>query len=155
MSVGGDDAYFAKVLQACVVGLGVWTSPCTNWTKTATGVIRDQRPGRVDRLYSAIHSRAPHARVVIVGYPMIFGSCANGSVFAKLHDANDLLDDTVKAAAARHGFAFVDPRGVFAGHSVCDQNAWINGIHVSWNRLWFHPTRAGYQAEAKLIEASL
>jgi hypothetical protein len=155
MSVGGDDADFAKVLKACVVGLGVWTSPCTNWAKTATGVIRDQLPGRLDRLYSAIHSRAPHARVVIVGYPTIFGACADGSVFDKLHGANELLDDTVKAAAARHGFVFVDPRGTFTGHSVCDKDPWINGIHVSWNRLWFHPTSAGSQAEAKLVEASL
>jgi lysophospholipase L1-like esterase len=156
MSVGGNDADFVGVLGRCAGGLGVVTGPCKNFIKKESGIIRDQIPGRLDRLYSAIRAAAPHARVVIVDYPYLFSrTCVKSGPLQWLIAPTDLLDDVIKAAAARHGFSFVDVRGPFTGHSVCDKDAWINHLYTHDPYKSFHPNEAGYREDAKLVEAAL
>jgi lysophospholipase L1-like esterase len=156
MSVGGDDADFAGVLGRCAGGLGVVTGPCKNMIKKESGIIRTQLPGRLDGLYSAIGTDAPHAKVVIVGYPYLFyGACDKSAPLQWLNPPTDLLDNTIKAAAQRHGFTFVDLRGPFKGHSACDEGAWINHLYTHDIYKSFHLDAAGYREVAKLIEAAL
>jgi lysophospholipase L1-like esterase len=156
MSVGGNDADFAGVLGRCAASLGIFTGPCKNIIKKESAEIRTQIPGRLDTLYSAIRTDAPHARVVIVGYPYIFyGACDKSAPLQWLNPPTDLLDNTIRAAAQRHGFTFVDVRGPFKGHSACDRDAWINHLYTHDPYRSFHPNEAGYREEAKLIEAAL
>ena len=41
------------------------------------------------------------------------------------------------------GFVFVDPRGEFTGHAVCDRQEWINGLSNPTGES-FHPNRDGH-----------
>jgi lysophospholipase L1-like esterase len=154
ITVGGDDADFIGVVLRCAA-LGLETA-CQNIIKKEEGFMRTTLPGRLDTTYSEIHALAPNARVVVLGYPNLWGSCA-GKV-AGLHylpAPTAMMDDTLRAAAARHRFTYVDPRHAFIGHSICDKSGWINGLrtHEPWQS--FHPNSAGYRAFASLIEGAL
>ena len=156
LSVGGDDADFVGVLARCAGSLGIFTGPCKNFIKKESGIIRTELPGRLDRLYSAIRGDSPKAKVVVVGYPYIFyGACDKSAPLQWLNPPTDLLDNTIRAAAARHGFTFVDLRNPFKGHSACDEGAWINHLYTHDPYKSFHPNAAGYREIAKLVEGAV
>jgi hypothetical protein len=151
LSVGGDDANFSGVLERCLF----LTGACKNILRTERALIRNQLPARLDRLYSAIRHRAPNAKVIVLGYPYIFGPCGKGGGTPLLHDATDLLDDTIRTAAQRNHVYFVDPRHAFTGHSECDKDAWINHFYLSEPWVSYHPNEAGWGEDAQLIEKLL
>ena len=78
-------------------------------------------------LYAEIRTRAPAARVVVVGYPRIFnGEDCNAATFfspteeARLNQTADLLNSRLATVAAGAGFGFANPTDPFVGHAVCD-----------------------------------
>lgn len=92
-------------------------------------------PGRLSTLYTSIRSKAPNAKVVIVGYPRIFqGEDCNALTWfspaeeARLNSMADLLNSKTSAAASAKGFAFANPTSRFIGHAVCDDVEWLNGL---------------------------
>jgi len=143
LTVGGIDAHFVDVMTDCTLG-GERT--CRNAVAKAKRVISDDLPGRLDRLLAAIEARAPHARVVLVGYPRLFepGSCSTLTA-AKREAVNagaDLMAEVSAAAAARAGVEFVDVRARFTGHGVCGAQPWLHGLtSPTWQS--YHPTRSG------------
>jgi lysophospholipase L1-like esterase len=146
VQVGGNDAGFTSVLTACA---RPWPWTCWAEIDEANRIIRDERPGRLNGLYAEIRSRAPNAKVVVVGYPRIFNGeeCNAGSRIspgeqAELNKTADLLASTIGARAAAHGFAFVDVRTAFNRHAVCDDVEWINGLSNPI-RESYHPNQAG------------
>jgi GDSL-like lipase/acylhydrolase family protein len=151
LSVGGNDADFIGILGRCLV-VKSW---CENQLRKERAVIRNQLPGRLDTLYAAIKHAAPNAKVIVLGYPYIFGSCAKGGGVSLLHGATDLLDDTIRAATQRNHVYFVDPRAAFTGHSECDKDAWINHVYGGELQVSFHPNDAGWSEDAQLIETLL
>lgn len=70
ISVGGNDAGFAAVLTECVKP--GWLSKCNKKIDAAQAYINNTLPTQISTLYAAIRTRAPSARVVVVGYPRIF-----------------------------------------------------------------------------------
>ncbi|HEV2778303.1 MAG TPA: SGNH/GDSL hydrolase family protein [Actinophytocola sp.] len=146
VSAGGNDAGFSDVLLACA---RPWPYTCWNEINTANSVISNTLPARLNSLYSAIRTRAPTARVVVVGYPRLFNG-EECNLFARispgeqaeLNRTADLLATTIAARAAAHGFAFADPRTPFTGHAVCDPVEWLNGLSDPI-RESYHPNRTG------------
>lgn len=151
LSVGGDDADFAGVVARCLF-VKSW---CENQLRKERKVIRNQLPGRLDAVYRAIKRRAPNARVIVLGYPYVFGPCAKGGGVSLLHGATDLLDNTIRAATRRNHVYFVDARKAFIGHSECDKDAWINHFYGGEPQVSFHPNEAGWSEDALLIEKLL
>jgi lysophospholipase L1-like esterase len=148
LSVGGNDAGFARVLTTCAAPW--WLASCDPAVDRARDVIRDTLPGRLSSLYAAVRAHAPHATVVVVGYPRLFTGedCDAGTWFsrdeqARLDATADLLDGTIAAAARTAGFLVADPRDAFAGHAVCDDPEWVNGLSLPVSDS-FHPNRAGH-----------
>ncbi|MGH3519291.1 MAG: SGNH/GDSL hydrolase family protein [Haloechinothrix sp.] len=146
VSVGGNDAGFAKVLTACA---RAWPYTCWKEIDAANDFIRSTLPGRLDSLYSKISSRAPHATVVVAGYPKLFNGkeCNLASRIspgeqAELNKTAVLLRDVTKAQATAHGFGFADTIPPFVGHAVCDSSEWINGLSNPILES-YHPNRAG------------
>jgi hypothetical protein len=110
------------------------------------------------QLYAAIHSRAPNARIRVMGYPQLFpnkakASCVVGTFVNKLgqhlqyrlepwemtalYNAETKLNATIKAQVALAkaqgmDISFVDTFASFAGHGPCDSakasSQWINGL---------------------------
>ena len=147
VTVGGNDAHFTSVITECAQPW--WSSDCDGAIDDARSVITNLLPARLDTLYSAIRTRAPHAHVVVVGYPRLFNGedCNAGTWFSpaeetRLNQTVDLLDSTIRGRATAHGFGFADPRSAFTGHAVCDATEWINGLSNPVSES-YHPNRSG------------
>ncbi|SFC12993.1 GDSL-like Lipase/Acylhydrolase family protein [Nocardioides terrae] len=147
ISVGGNDAGFADVITECA--LPAWASDCAGAVSAAQSFIRTALPGRLSTLYASIRSRAPKAKVVVVGYPKIFmGEDCNAATWFSpadetiLNDTATLLDSVTASAAAARGFSFVNPISRFTGHAVCDATEWINGFSSPISES-YHPNRSG------------
>lgn len=159
VSAGGNDAGFSSVISACA---RPWPYTCWTEINNANSFIINTLPGRLDSLYSAIRSRAPGARVVVVGYPRLFNGqeCNLASRIspgeqAELNHTADLLATTIGARSAAHGFGFVDVRGIFTGHAICDAVEWVNGLSYPIGES-YHPNRTGHASGyAGLVENAL
>ncbi|MFI1384033.1 SGNH/GDSL hydrolase family protein [Embleya sp. NPDC020886] len=144
ISAGGNDVGFADTITTCVVGSD---RDCSAAVAKATAYAREKLPADLDTTYARIRSRAPHARLVVFGYPRLFetGSCPLGLSLAKrraLDDAADVLVDITKARAAAGGAEFADVRGRFAGHGVCGADEWLHGLTLPVDES-YHPTATG------------
>jgi lysophospholipase L1-like esterase len=147
VSVGGNDAGFADVITQCALP---WPWTCTTDINNANNYIRNTLPGALNNLYNQIRTRAPNARVVVVGYPRLFngeecnvGARISPSEQSALNATADLLATTIAGRAAAYGFRFVDVRPAFTGHAVCDDAEWLNGLSNPVLES-YHPNAAGH-----------
>jgi len=150
ISVGGNDAGFADVLTECATPW--WAGDCNGAIDDAQAFINNTLPGRLSTLYASISSRAPYARVVVVGYPRIFnGEDCNALTWfspeeeARLNATADLLNSKLSAAASARGFGFANPTSRFIGHAVCDDPEWINGLSNPISES-YHPKVVGHSS---------
>lgn len=158
ISIGGNDAGFASVITQCAKP---WPTTCWGQIDGAQSFIRDTLPGRLDQVFGEIRRRAPGARVAVVGYPRLFNGeeCNLGSRISpgeqeRLNETADLLAGTIGGRARAAGFAYVDPRGAFTGHAVCDGVEWINGLSSPIGES-YHPNRAGHDGYRDLVAPAL
>lgn len=148
ISVGGNDAGFADVLTECAKP--GWMSNCNGRIDTAQAHIKNTLPGALSSLYAAIRTKAPNARVTVVGYPRIFnGEDCNALTWfspqeeSRLNATADLLNSTTSSLAAAKGYAFANPTTRFLGHAVCDSPEWINGLSNPISES-YHPKVEGH-----------
>ncbi|MGJ5896089.1 SGNH/GDSL hydrolase family protein [Streptomyces niveiscabiei] len=145
ISIGGNDAGFADVMTTCVLGSD---STCLNRINTAKSYVDSTLPGRLDSVYDAISSKAPNARVVVLGYPRFYrlGATCLGLSETKrgaINGAADYIDAAIAKRAADHGFAFGDVRTTFAGHEICSGSSWLHSLELLNIGESYHPTAAG------------
>ncbi|MGC5040864.1 MULTISPECIES: SGNH/GDSL hydrolase family protein [unclassified Streptomyces] len=145
VSVGGNDAGFADVMTTCVTQSD---SACLSRINTARAYVDSTLPGKLDSVYSAIRSKAPSARVVVLGYPRFYqlGTTCLGLSEAKrkaINDASDHLNTAIGKRAANHGFVFGDVRSTFTGHEICSGDSWLHS--VNWLSIGesYHPKAPG------------
>ncbi|MDQ3405399.1 MAG: SGNH/GDSL hydrolase family protein [Actinomycetota bacterium] len=146
ISIGGNDAGFASVMTDCNLGSD---SYCVARNNEAQNFARNTLPARLDSVYSRIRAHAPNARVIVVGYPLIYkvnGSCFVGlseTKRAAINGSSNVLATVTAARAQAHNFTFLDGRTAFAGHEICATGTrWINS--VSWPvEDSYHPNAAG------------
>jgi len=127
-----------------------------SWSSTVTVCVAlFVLPARLARTYAAVRGAAPHARVVVLGYPRLFEltpSCADPQVpnlarRRKLNEGADVLNAVIlKTVSQQPGFSFADVRGPFAGHGVCSADPWLNGPSVPTAVGPYHPNQTGYHA---------
>lgn len=188
LSIGGNDARFADILAGCIRTITDCTAPQYKLTR-GDGVI-DPAPlvqyepyviglerTHLEAVYTAIHSRAPNAKIIVLGYPKLFQD--NPAVCqallpvdqAWMNQMSGALNQSISAAIGvvkqndpTINIKFVDPTTVFLGHSICDSVPWINGIiaHSSSGSGTsvpgtgsFHPTAPGHAAEVGVVDAGL
>ncbi|MFC3500374.1 SGNH/GDSL hydrolase family protein [Micromonospora krabiensis] len=146
ITIGGNDAGFADVITSCRFGS---TSTCTNAVNRARAFATATLPGRLDATYAAIRTRAPDARLIVLGYPRLFELNSCGwlamSTYKRtiLNDAADLLATVTAGRAAAAGATFVDTRPYFAGHGVCGADPWIHDVSGVIEA--YHPDADGYR----------
>lgn len=145
LSVGGNDAGFADVMTTCV---SQSDSACLSRLATARSYVDSTLPGKLDSVYSAIRSKAPGARVVVLGYPRFYklgSTCAGLSQTKRqaINSASDHLNTAIAKRAAHHGFVFGDVRTTFTGHELCSGDSWLHS--VNWLNIGesYHPKAAG------------
>jgi hypothetical protein len=150
ISIGGNDAGFSSVLTECAKP--GWMSNCNGAIDKAQAYINNTLPGQLSTLYASIRTRAPSAKVVVVGYPRIFNGedCNAGTWFSpseesRLNATADLLNSKTSAQASAKGFSFANPTSRFIGHAVCDDVEWLNGLSYPISES-YHPNRAGHSS---------
>ncbi|WP_052441823.1 golvesin C-terminal-like domain-containing protein [Streptacidiphilus anmyonensis] len=160
LSVGGDDARFAKVLQGCIQSLSDCTAP-DYYLKVGNSldpsplvqyepyVINTLLPSHLATVYGEIHHQAPNAQIVVVGYPHLFAptpldGCAGLSTGQEtwMNQLGDDLDNTIasvvqQVASTGVNIGFVDPRAAWdagGGHWACEAGGtpWVNAL-VAWS----------------------
>jgi lysophospholipase L1-like esterase len=145
LTVGGNDAGFADTMQACVLQ---GESVCLSKIDTARSYVDNTLPGQLDKVYDAIHDRAPNAHVVVLGYPHFYkidGTCSVGiseNSRSAVNGAVDEIDAVTAKRAAAHGFTFGDVRSTFSGHEICSGDSWLHSVTVPVEDS-YHPTAAG------------
>jgi lysophospholipase L1-like esterase len=148
ITIGGNDAGFVEVVTTCVLGTD---SGCRFAVNLAMGYATTVLPGKLAHLYATIRSRAPNARLVVLGYPRLFELTPSCTVFGldlakrtALDGAADTLAGVEASQAASAGATFIDVRGIFAGHGICGGSAWINPTTFPITDS-YHPTANGYR----------
>ncbi|MGY4644947.1 SGNH/GDSL hydrolase family protein [Cellulomonas sp. URHB0016] len=155
VSVGGNDIGWSTAVTAC---LGGTDAQCAGAVALVDSRITSQLPLLLDTVYAGIAAAAPHARVVVTGYPRLFSTrdgdylAASPAELGALNAAADNLDAVIAAAAARAGFRFVDVRKRFAGHGANSPDPWILGPS---DPAAFHPTVEGYEAYTAAVTSAL
>jgi lysophospholipase L1-like esterase len=147
ITIGGNDAGFAHVMEACVL---LPTSSCLNAVAAAEAFITSQLPARLEATLRTIAADAPNAKVVVIGYPDLYdlsksGSCIGLSTSDRtaLNQGADDLDAALQAAAQANDDTFADVRGRFDGHELCDSDSWLHAVDIFAVSTSYHPTAAG------------
>lgn len=154
-TIGGNDAGFSSVITECA--LPSWASNCNGAINNAQSIIKNTLPGRLDEVNTAIKSRAPSAKVIVLDYPRLFnGEDCNALTWfspseeTRLNETADMLKGVISAAATRAGsnFVFRDVIPAFVGHAVCDggggsSTEWINGLSNPTGES-YHPKVTGH-----------
>jgi lysophospholipase L1-like esterase len=155
LTIGGNDIGWSSAVTAC---LGGSDAQCAGALAIATGKIADNLPALLDTVYTKVAASAPHAHVVVTGYPRLFSPEYGAFLFASpaeqqaMNDGADLLNGVVARAAAAHGFQFVDVAKRFDGHGVNSPETWLRG---PFDPGPFHPNEDGYEAYTAAVTAAI
>lgn len=161
VSIGGNDVGFTDLILSC---FSSWDELlCRSTVSKVSARIDTELPAKLDATYADIRTRAPGAKVMVVGYPKPFGasvSCAQASGVNSresmlLNDVAGRLDRVVAARAAAAGFTYLDPVPSFTGHDVCATTPYVWGKKTGLLDI-YHPTKAGYRdGFAPLVRAAM
>jgi len=147
LTIGGNDAGFSSVMETCVLES---TDDCVAAVNNAKTFIQNQLPAKLDTTLQTIHRDAPNATIDFLDYPDFYDLSVTDCIglsqqdHVAINSGADALANAVSAAAARNNATFVDVRGSFAGHELCDNDEWLHSITWPIDDS-YHPTAAGQQ----------
>ena len=155
VTIGGNDIGWSSTVGACLIGTDAQCAGSLQLTRARVSTVL---PGLLDTVYAQIAAAAPNAHVLVVGYPRLFSPEYGAFLFASpaeqtaLNDGADLLNDVLRAAAARQGFEFVDVTKRFVGHGVNAPESFLLG---PFDAAALHPNAAGYEAYTSAVTAAV
>src|SRR5947209_13127449 len=170
VGIGGNDADLIGVAETCaeIDATHPFGTACKNHYTSGgsdpnVAAINATGP-KVAAVIQGIHSRAPQAEVMVVGYPD--GLPTNGSSCWPLvpFSSGDIkyfngletsLNTVLKNAAAGNNAKYVDTFTSSIGHDACKApgTAWVNGIIPTSPAYPLHPNQAGEQNMANQVLA--
>ncbi|MGA5097443.1 SGNH/GDSL hydrolase family protein [Streptomyces lavendulocolor] len=175
VGVGGNTLGFADILAKCPQlggendGKG---TPC----KDALGGGIPARLKTVrqdyDRMLEVLHERAPHARILAVGYPTVipqdastcdygdltqFGTITQGDLDWLREDVLEALNKTINdSTGTQDAASYVDLYSPSRSHSVCDDRKWVEGFVTLPDQLSFvHPNALFHRNAADHVEEAM
>lgn len=148
ITIGGNDAGFAPTIVTCLTSSD---SACAAKVNSGRAYVENTLPAELDATYAAIKAKAPGARVVVLGYPLIFDTssvlCEMSTAKRKsINEGARVLDEKIKERAEAAGFVWSDVRDEFTGHGVCSSRPWINGLTIIPPQNSYHPNGSGYSS---------
>jgi lysophospholipase L1-like esterase len=174
VGIGGNDVGFASIAVTCIVLALADPSgaPCqAHYTSGGTDQIAAaiaQTAPKIAAVLRGIHQRAPHARVLLVGYPDIVpdsaSDCAPGvndplaaGDIPWINGEEKALNRMLAAQAAANGATYVNTYRSSIGHDACQAPGirWIEGIVNVQNAFPIHPNALGMRNDARQILAVL
>ncbi|WP_225826211.1 SGNH/GDSL hydrolase family protein [Streptomyces naphthomycinicus] len=172
LQIGGNDVGFGSVIGTCarLAAQDPAGNPCersynaSGHDQLALAVARTAP--KVDRVLRAVRARAPHARVVVVGYPDLLPDDGSGCFpqvpfaqqdFPYLRDTEKRLNLMLRLVAAVNRAAYVDTYGPTAGHDMCKApgDRWIEPLQPASPAAPAHPNARGEAAMAQAVLARL
>ncbi|MGW7541146.1 SGNH/GDSL hydrolase family protein [Streptomyces sp. NPDC054770] len=173
LSIGGNDIGFTSIITNCAV-LGATDpagAPCkASYDADGTDGVQEaiaQTAPKVAKVLRGIRKRAPHARVLVVGYPDLFpadgGACTSPTApfaagdFSWMRDGELALNAMLARQARRAGAQYVDTYTPTIGHDLCApaDERWIEDLLPLHPGAPIHPNAAGHQAIAAAVERTL
>lgn len=145
VTAGGNDVGFANVMQDCVLS---GESACLAAVDAAVAKVNNTLPSGLSSLYASIHSKAPQAHVVVLGYPRFYkigGSCIAGlsdKERTAINNASDVLNGVIAKQAANAGFTFSGVADEFTGHELCSGDPWLHSVSIPVTNS-YHPKPEG------------
>jgi lysophospholipase L1-like esterase len=184
MTIGGNDVDWSHVLAECITKAYLPGSvDCHDGTELARDLeARIEAVGpQLTEVLERVRSSAPHARVVVMGYPRFFpdepdeifrveGLPAFGRRSQRWANAQtDHLNEVIASTATEAGAEYVEVGGAFAGHELTSDDPWFHDVDVDvdplrWDGLRprvtvdasaFHPTAEGQRALRAAMEAQV
>lgn len=165
ITAGANDLGFSRVLGVCAF---YGQAACQGAVAQATSPeALALLTGGLVQTYSGIHDAAPNARMVALGYPLLFDP---SSTFAPIPVANQVLinqatlavnatiSGAVDTANSLYGTQarYVDVVQRFAGHAANSLDPWLRldptNFAADYN---FHPNAAGHRAYASAVMGSI
>ena len=170
MTIGGNDSgVFINTIAQCgaagITALGQG-SPCKNqYGNSFVNTINNVTYPSLVKALNAVHAKAPHARVAIIGYPLIMpptGGCflnmpiASGDV-SYVYNIQKTLNAAIGRAAAATGTTYVNMDAVSTGHDACKPigTRWVEPVLLGTNPVVVHPNALGEAKIAAQVEAVL
>ncbi|MGW8379726.1 SGNH/GDSL hydrolase family protein [Streptomyces sp. ODS28] len=167
LTIGGNDIGFGGIILRCVTlgALDPRGAPCkTSYTWTGTDKLAatvDATAPKIAATLDGVRARAPHARILVTGYPAILpddgSNCPSVVSIAKgdapyLRDVHKRLNGMIAAQAAARGATYVDTYTKSVGHDVCKARGtrWMEPLNSS-EAAAFHPNAAGERAMADAV----
>jgi lysophospholipase L1-like esterase len=159
---GNDNGLFASLVYGCTAVADQHGRPCVHQLRKRYGDparVIAQTGRHVATVLRLVHHEAPHAVVVLVGYPRIVAAdrgctgirLAPGDRAVVAH-LELLLEQAMQRAAKSTGSRFADLRSVSRGHEICSRDPWINGsVTDSQRALAYHPFAVEQQAAASAV----
>ncbi|MGW2705901.1 SGNH/GDSL hydrolase family protein [Streptomyces sp. NPDC001340] len=168
VQIGGNDVGFGSIIGTCA-RLGAQDptgNPCERsyeaggYDQLALTVL--ETAPKIDRVLRAVHARAPHARVVLVGYPDLLPDDGSGCFpsvpfaqrdFPYLRDTEKRLNLMLRLVAAWNRAEYVDTYGPTVGHDMCKAPAdrWIEPLQPASPAAPAHPNAKGEAAMAQAV----
>ncbi|MFJ1878234.1 SGNH/GDSL hydrolase family protein [Streptomyces chartreusis] len=176
VGAGGNTLGFADILMTCLQfggGSGGVGTPCKDDLADDIPARLNKVSGDYDEMFTVLHERAPHAKILAVGYPTVipkdtskcqynhleqFGSITQGDLDWLRQDVLEPLNKVIDKAAAAHDAArFVDLYDSTLDHSVCDAGKWVEGIftRVPDQLAFVHPNARGHRNAADHVAAAM
>jgi len=148
LQIGGNDVNFANTVLAC--GPLTSTNGCLNSINSGLNLARNTLPGRLDNTYAQVRSRAPNAKIVVLGYVRLVepnGNCLNRTKRTALNNAADELNTIIKGRvqAAGANFVYIDAIARFTGHGACGNSPWLHTLSLTEGVQAAHPNLNGNQ----------
>ncbi|MGW4383253.1 SGNH/GDSL hydrolase family protein [Kitasatospora sp. NPDC004531] len=175
VGVGGNTLGFGEFVLKCVElgqGSGGVGTPCKDALAAGIPARLNKVATEYDRMLAVLHERAPHAKILTVGYPTVipkdtskcryndltqFGSITQGDLDWLRQDVLEPLNRTIeKSTATQKAASFVNLYDSSQDHSVCDSGKWVEGILTPPDQLSFvHPNALGHRNAADHVEEAM
>jgi hypothetical protein len=172
MGIGGNDIGFSSILETCAEESlsNPFGDPCkqhytSGGTDQLAAAIEALAPV-IGSLLQQIHSLAPSARVLLVGYPVILPNTGDGcwpvvpiayGDVPYLRGVELELNQMLATEAAANNATFVNTYTDSIGHDACQSasNQWVEGLIPQTEAAPFHPNETGELHMADQVLAAL
>lgn len=169
LSIGGNDIGFSSVIATCagLTSADPTGAPCrAHFTAGGHDQLAErvaQTAPKVATVIRDIHRRAPHARVVVAGYPDLFpddgSACTSATVpfaagdFSYLRDTEKALNAMLATQARKAGARYADTYTPTIGHDMCAPagTRWIESLAPATPAAPAHPNAQGEAAMAGAV----
>ena len=146
VTAGGNDAGFVSLLVNCTL------TNCVSSINSTITWVNTQLAARLDAMDTQIKTRAPSAKVIVLGYPHLFsGTCLgafgiSSSEVTASSNLADAMDNVTRTEAAKYGFTYKSAIAQFTNHGVCASKAWLHGLDLLSVTSSYHPTATGHSS---------